>query len=278
VSGDEVTGSLPGMESDADARAERAAREDFPTPRSLVQAALEMAVPLRAVRTWTGYSETRLYSAAAKSCTPRLLDADHPLRVLDVCAGSGCWASEMRRLALSQGWPVHITGVEIDERKREHLAKWCDEAYIDDWLDQVCEPLQGESNEWDLAIGNPHFTALAHEDPEQSMPAVLLRHAPAVLLLHTQQAFIRGRHGRAVLRAYPRAAVWDIPGSVSFTPDGKGDARCYQVSLWLRDHDGPATLGLLPEPPGSGTCWRYSVTPGTEEPSADLPAAPGWSP
>jgi len=204
-------------------------------------------------------------------------DSGIPLRVLDVCAGSGVWASEMRWLSVRQGWPVHITGVEIDESKGPDLDKWCDAVSVPtDWaiLDVECP----RSNEWDIAIGNPHFTALVTEDPEQSMPAVLLRHAPAALLLHTQQAFIRGKAGRRVLRAYPRAHVWDVPGSVSFTPDGKADARCYQVSLWLRDYSGATRQSRLPERANGAGSWRYSIAPGSEEPSEDLPAAPGWSP
>ena len=278
--------TLAGMESDADARAERAGREDFPTPRSLARAVLEMAVPLRAVRTWTGYGKTRLYNAAADSCRTRVLDAGHPLRVLDVCAGSGCWASEMRRLAQLQGWPVHITGVEIDDRKREDLAKWCDDALVGDW--KLPLYIDEEPPALDLAIGNPPFSGLVYKptggwvgttpEPEKSMVTVLLKHAPAVLMLHTQQAFVRGRHGRAVLEMSPRAYVWDVPGSVSFTSDGKTDTRCYQISLWLRGHDGTTTLGRLPEPPNGAASWRYSVTPGAEEPSEDLPAAQGWSP
>jgi hypothetical protein len=167
---------------------------------------------------------------------------------------------------------------------------------------------------YDLAIGNPHFTALTHEDPEQSMPAVLLRHAPAVLLLHTQQAFARGEAGRAVWRAYPPAASWMVPGSVKFrtgvnpkcskcghvnTPAATAcagmreqglhtvrcryklkawgsDSRCYQVSLWLRGHEGPTALHLLPELTAAERRW--TVPPGSEEPSEELPAAPGWSP
>ena len=214
------------------------------------------------------------------------------LRVLDVCAGYGCWASEMRRLAASQGWPVHITGVEIHEPRREHLRKWCDDVWVDDWKPEPEPPDTPFGYRWtgDIAIGNPDFALVLRDAAgnvlpvEQTMVAVLLRHAPAVLLLHTQQAFVKSEPGRACYRAYPPAASWLLPGSIKFrrgiNPDtGKpwgADSRCYQVSLWLRGHTGPCSTYMLEDLEPHERAW--SVLPGSEDPSADLPARPGWSP
>jgi len=295
--------------TEASARAlegDHADREDDPTPRGVVRAALEAAA-----------------GRIANITHPTARDGFGPVRVLDVCAGYGCWASELRRLAGLQGWPVHITGVELFAPRYADLTKWCDRSIIADWRVPLTSD---EFGPFDIAIGNPHFTALTHEDPEQSMPAVLLRHAPAVLLLHTQQAFARGEAGRGVWRAYPPAASWIVPGSVKFrtgtnpkcpkcahvnplalavgslqqpvthclgragptTYDGYepicgaklktwgSDSRCYQVSLWLRGHSGPTALHMLPEL--SADERRWIVEPGSEEPSEDYPPAPGWSP
>jgi hypothetical protein len=259
--------TIPGLATAADERAaetDHAEREDDPTPRLLVRAVLAE---------WSKTHDAK-WMRLGPMVAQKLHGHADPTRVLDVCAGYGCWASEMRRLAMRQGWPVHITGVEIAEARREHLAKWCDETIIANWL-EAWAGLVVNGAQWDIAIGNPHFTALANEDPEQSMPAVLLRHAPAVLLLHTQQAFVRGAAGREVWRRYPAAAAWLVPGSVGFRGPGQGtDARCYQVSLWLRGHDGPTEVHLLPELPAHARRW--TVPPGSEEPSDDLPAAPGW--
>lgn len=102
----------PEQVSAAEAKADdRISREEFPTPRLLVRSALGEAfrpegamwrILMSHGLRWALVPETR---------------STHPLRVLDVCAGWGAWASEMRRLAQGQGWPVHITGVEIDESK-----------------------------------------------------------------------------------------------------------------------------------------------------------------
>jgi hypothetical protein len=264
---------------------DHASREDDPTPRGVVRAALAAAVNLESMP-----------DVYAKLCAARMFaDAPEiphvgPLRVLDVCAGYGCWASELRRLAALQGWPVHITGVELFEPRRAVLEKWCDEVVIGDWHPDGC--VYRRPTIFDLVIGNPHFTALTHEDPEQSMPAVLLRHAPAVLLYHSVNTFQRGVPGRAVYRATRPAAKWLVPGTVSHDGTSSVASDCYQVTLWLRGHDGPCSEYLLDVEPEDANrdagilkrggapykCWRWTVPPGSEDPSSDLPAAPGWAP
>jgi hypothetical protein len=188
-----------------------------------------------------------------------------------------------------QGWPVHVTGVEVDSRKREHLSKWCDAVVFNDWLEFIAVREAGRRvyggtccEDFDLVIGNPHFSALTHQDPAQSMPAVLLRHAPAVMLFHQEQSFQKSEAGFRIWHAYPPAAVFHVPGSVKFrtgknAATGKAwgaDSRCYQATLWLRGHKGPATSYMLPWLDSAARRW--DVPPGTEEPSAELPAAPGW--
>lgn len=197
-----------------------------------------------------------------------------PFRLLDVCSGYGCWASEfaywwVRVLGLPRSW-LHITGVELDGRKREHLAKWCDDVRVGDWRqalgqgrDVACEARDYIAGH-DLVIGNPDFAQLTHDDPEQSMPAVLLRHAPAVLLLHTQQAFLKSEAGRKAWRAYPPDSSWLVPGGVKFRGASHGaDSRCYQVTLWLRGHKGPCAVHLLDDLTPGERSW--SKLPGTED-------------
>lgn len=278
-----------------DLETDHAKREDDPTPRGVVRAAIEAA----------GRGPGVIRDVV------KLYTSKRPFRVLDACAGYGCWASEFRRWwQLTRPgipWPVHITGVELFEPRRADLEKWCDEVVMGDWREAMCAIEDTEDGAVDIAIGNPPLSFHTHEDPEQSMPAVLLRHAPAVLLLHTQQQFLRGEPGRRVWRAYPPAASWMVPGSVKFRTghnpicskcaevnagrslrfgvcNGCGarlkswgsDSRCYQVSLWLRGHEGPTALHLLPDLDAAARRW--TVPPGSEEPSEDLPAAPGWSP
>lgn len=248
-----MTSPLPGFDASADLVAEQRMREDDPTPRAVVRAILA-AVP------------------------PGVFDFDaRPTTVLDVGAGYGGWSSELRRLTSTAAGPAPvITGVEIDARKREHLRKWCDHELIGDWREMIT------GRHYDVAIGNPHFSALTHEDVEDCMPAVLLRHAPAVLLLHTQQAFVRGAAGRALWRAYPPARQWIVPGAVRFRvginpASGKRygtDTRCYAASLWLRGHDGPTSVELLPELDARQRAW--TVPPGTEDPAEQYPPAPAW--
>ena len=285
VSAGEQTG-LSGIESAAEVEADRAAREDDPTPRDLVGHVLVWGVgPLMGEDACDREGLDEPPGAPGRRLTfnakPwRWVDEQRPLRVLDVCAGWGSWSSEMRRLAFLMGWPVHITGVEIDERKRPHLEKWCDVALFGDWLASIA------GHEFDLVIGNPHFSALTHEYPAQSMPAVLLRYAPAVLLFHQMASFTRSIAGRDTWRAYPPAWIGMVPGSVGFRGRSRGaDLRSYQATLWLRGHEGPAETVLLPEPPmrakkgklSRSSSWHWDVPPGTEEPSAEMPAVPGWS-
>jgi len=248
--------ALPGMTSAAEHEADLRSRGDDPTPRGVVRAVLEAC-------------ERKWMSMDATSEVHRTKRA---VRVLDVCAGYGCWASEFRRwwevTRVDRGcapWPVHITGVELDIRKREHLRKWCDHVMSGDWHMACSRPTPGTGpHEYDIAIGNPDFAQLTHDDPAQSMPAVLLRHAPAVLLLHTQQAFLRSEAGRAAWRLNPPAASWLVPGGVKFRGASHGtDARCYQVTLWLRGHTGPCAVHLLEDIKAKDRSW--TKLPGAED-------------
>jgi hypothetical protein len=262
---------LPGMVSAGEHEADLREREDDPTPRGTAAAVV------------TGAEFSWLRDPS------KLWMEKRPVRVLDVCAGYGCWASEWRRwwtLSRTQDgmtpWPCHITGAEIDDRKRDHLAKWCDAVRFGDVRDYLRWLIKnGSPSHFDLAIGNPAFSLLVPKQrsdetveaaAERSILGHLLAVSPAVIQLHHTAAFARGKVGRFLWRRYTPARQWLIPGAVSFRSDGKTDSRCYAASLWLRGHTGSTAVEMLPELGREELRWR--VLPGTEEPSDDLPAAP----
>ena len=287
--------ALTGIASATEHAAELRSRGDDPTPRGVVRAALAAAlrhVVMMPIPRGERSARLMIYRSAPQAEAVNVSETE-PLRVLDVCAGYGCWASEFARwwvldLGLPREW-LHITGVEIHAPREPHLDKWCDDWALDDWR-VALGPTSGlDHTSFDLVIGNPDFAIVLREHGvdfpvEQTMPAVLLRHAPAVLLLHTQQAFVKSVPGRACYRAHPPAASWLLPGSIKFrqgiNPDkGKpwgADQRCYQVTLWLRSHTGPCSTYMLEDLEPHERAW--SVLPGSEDPSADLPARPGWTP
>ena len=190
-------------------------------------------------------------------------------------------------LHLPREW-LHITGIELDGRKAPHLLKWCDVVTIGDWIAVLCAPSSGYQA-WDLIMGNPNFESLRPKWDSKngarcpqwvidgSMPAVLRSLAPVLLLLHTQQAWVKSVGGRGCWRAFTASHAWTLPGAVSFRSDGLADSRCYQVSLWTADAlDGPTVTELLPEI----DVTRWHTIPGTEHAEVakflGLPLAPGY--
>lgn len=252
------TGIFEDVPTQAQHHADLRAREEDLTPRGVVRAVLQ---------------------AWARSVNH---DA-RGLRVLDVCASYGVWSSELRRLAHRLRLPVNITAVELDERKAPHLRKWADRVLTGvDWTFALDPHLEPHDNEYDLAIGNPHFSALTNDDPHESMPALLLEHARSVLLFHQEQNFQKSIAGCRIWHEYQPRRVFHIPGSIRFrvgtNPNtGKpygADSRCYQATYWNGPASGVTESVMMPwlEAPAR----RWSRMPGTEEPSSELPAAPGW--
>lgn len=210
-----------------------------------------------------------------------------PTRVLDVCAGAGCWSDEFRRVWMDlelDARDLAITAVEIDPRDRPHLERHADRVIIGDWTEAL-------SQRYHLAIGNPDFQLLrapevahgeaavsrvrvggADYDVGRSMPAQLLARCDAVTLLHRQQAWSKDGPGVAVRRVYPPAYAWDIPGSLRFRAPGSrnpetgklygADQHNYTVSLWLPGHRGPTHTYILRD--FAPAERRWSVRPGTE--------------
>jgi hypothetical protein len=209
----------------------------------------------------------------------RKREHDGPLRVLDWCAGSGVWASEVRAWAVTHGIPVHITGVELRECERENLDRWCDEVVIGSWEQGLAyHPVPYR---FDLAVGNPAFSLMLAGLP------LLLEHADAAIVLHTTETLQRTEAGAALAASHPPTRELGIPGSVRYRGQGTGaDQRIYSVSAWVAPKDGAGfahagrgdwpreILPLLPsaergwvEPPGGERvvlpCW---------------PTRPGWKP
>jgi hypothetical protein len=179
-------------ESEA-ARARRAAAEtrlrereaDF-TPRLVARAVVEAVLrhrycePRPGVTALLGSSHTVWPSLAERSSTwigridadgrgPIVANADgrrRVIRVLDICAGAGVWASEVRRFAAAHGFEVHITAVDYEPDERENLLRHAHEVIIGDWhealgmvLDERGVWVWGpERREYDLVIGNPAFS------------------------------------------------------------------------------------------------------------------------
>jgi len=260
----------PSTEADARAReTDHDERGDSPTPRGLWRAIFEVSSPV--------WLNPRGVMAGAQK-RRRQARSGVPFRALSLMAGYGSDASELRRLAVRQGWRIHITGVELCEARRVHLVKWCDDVWIGHWMDALLDDGPLENPQWDIIVTNPDFAQILDNKnkalrPEDTMVPTLLQNAPSVLMLHQEQAFTKSARGREVWRRWPPAASWML-GPASFSGDGKADSRCYIATLWLRGHEGPTALHMLPELDAAARRW--TVPPGSEDPSSELPSAPGW--
>jgi hypothetical protein len=264
------------LESPRDDRAretDHAERGDSPTPRGVWRAIFEASIGMH----W----EDGPYAGDTDDdgCGHDLQHGwkCNPARVCSLMSGYGSEASEIRRRFENElDERVHITGVELFEPRRPDLEKWCDEVIIADWRAALTE-----LDHVDLFVTNPRFELILENklrkdlDPAATLIPTLLRHGRAVLILHREQAFTRSVRGREVLRRWPPTISWRV-GPVSFDGTGSTDTCCYLATLFLRRHSGPTSTLTLRELTAAERRW--TVPPGSEDPSEDLPAAPGWSP
>lgn len=232
------------------------------TPRGVVRQALDRLLSYR----WSTHFGRRLMHVDDR---PIWRESDSPLRILDWCAGSGVWSSEMRAWCERHSIPVHITAVELRECERECLDRWCDKVHIEG----DCGFLLRTKERFDLALGNPYFSGLI-----DGLPRVLAC-STAALILHTSETPQRTVEGNKLAAAHPPVRELAIPGSVRFRGAGTGaDSRSYSVSAWVRGaandgHGWPREiLPLLPpeqrgwvEPPGA----ERVILP-------SWPTRPGW--
>ncbi len=211
----------------------------------------------------------------------RVLSRPTPvIRILDICAGAGVWASEIRKLFAELGVSVHITAVEIDrEREAAFLPRHADEVFWGDWR-AFAKQCAREGRRFDLVIGNPAFKrARALEvagelDPTTSMPAMLTAIAGAVILYMSQQGWTKTAPGFEVRRRYRPAYAVDVPGAVSHRAgiNPKTGARWssdtvpYSATMWLGDLAGPHVGMMLSDmlEPFDGRSWREDLRPGAE--------------
>lgn len=165
------------------------------TPRGLARACVEATIRLGCHSAgWSTPGRDVDHAVLASDAYPDLFRAvsdDRPFRVLDVCAGAGVYASELRRhwvhrLGLPSQW-LHITAVEIHRAELEHLERWADDVILGDYREALvedcpdcggtgvaphgdslapclhCESTGGVRRLYDLALGNPDFQLLRAE-------------------------------------------------------------------------------------------------------------------
>jgi len=260
--------------------AARGLEEDL-TPRGVARACLAAVFGPANPRLYVGVGAINPLMPElcfAGSDRHRLVSPPRPaIRGLGLCTGFGVWESELRRRA---DWPIHITGIEIDPTKREHAEKWCDDVVTTDVVEEL-RAMAARGETADFALGNPAFTLLApaaapsrkSDKPgayaarldcavENSLVALALAVAPALLLFTQTQSFQRGRVGREIWRRYTPAVQWLVSGTVDFrggninpkasAKAGKpvkygADTHDYCATLWLRGYTGTTHLELLPE-------------------------------
>jgi len=230
------------------------------TPRGLVRAALGAHLAAR------GGEHSRTVAVAGHHVWH---PSDGPLRVLDVCAGSGVWASEMRAWCERHGIPVEITAIEVRPEEREHLERVADFAVIGDALDLLGDDHYYGAHRWHIAIGNPAFSLLAW-DPQDTaripLAPTLLELALSMILLSTTQAFTRSKRAAEWLHGNPPALETRIAQTVSFRGGSKSDGISYSVTSWvpymrhpLPGTPWPCSVLVLP-----GEARRWRVPPGQE--------------
>ncbi len=203
--------------------------------RAVVEAALHCTVPRGARILGTRHT---VWHAIGEAGAPRPrgaelygpfieLDDDRRrvIRVLDICAGAGVWASEVLRFAAAHGFEVHITAVDYEPDERANLLRHAHEVIIGDWHEALgmVQDERGvwvwgpERREYDLVIGNPAFSqaraATRAEWPRASGPPKK-QGGPATVT--KAEARERKRLTDKMLEAgeFPERAEYDTAGSM----------------------------------------------------------------
>lgn len=153
------------------------------------------------------------------------------LRVLDLCAGSGVFGQQARRVLDRP----HLTAVEIRPEERPNLERWYDDVRIGD-LRSV------ELGEFDLVVGNPAFTLWV---PALENAVGALAPQGVVMLLGLNELGSRGSESRGAWNRWVPAWQWRIAGTIGFRGPGLNpktgkpwgcDSRSYSWWVWQRPH------------------------------------------
>lgn len=292
--------TLDGLDVTARDHRRESAHEHYPTPRGLVRAVLERLVradrpsePLcRCGHAWRSRPAgcDCIVPAGPSLRVAGCLDRSLPtvVRIVDVGCGSGVWASEARRLFALAGIPVVITGIDNRAEVEPLARRWCDEVIIGDLRDvlggvAVDGAVDGApvSRRWDLLVSNPPFSALLDLIP------LALECATASIILHTEQSLTRTYAMAALVERTPPRHELRIAQGVSFSGRGPdrirkadgsdasgSDSRGYSVTTWERGTSpGQSWTSSVLRLPAAARGW--TVRPGEEPASADLPEAPG---
>ncbi len=212
------------------------------TPRGLVRAALAAHMQAR-----PDHARWKAVYVAGHLVWSEL-DGE-PLRVLDVCAGSGVWASEVVRWCDANGIPVEVDAIEIRSEEREHLERVAQRVYIGDALDLLGDDHYLGCHRWHVIVGNPAFSLLAMKAGERSLAPILLALSRAAILLSTTQAFTRSKAAAEWLHANPPALEVRIAQGVRFRATSGTDGISYAVTSWVQHQ-----RHVLP-----GTPWQCAV-------------------
>lgn len=147
------------------------------------------------------------------------------IRVLDICAGGGVWASEVHRFAAALGFEVHITAVDYEPDERENLLRHAHEVIIGDWHEALGMVLDSRGvwvwgpsrHEYDLVIGNPAFSqaraAMRAEWPRASGPPKKPG-GPATVTKAEARERKRLTDKMVASGEYPERAEYDTSGSM----------------------------------------------------------------
>lgn len=201
-----------------------------------------------------------------------------PLRVLDLCAGSGVFGQQARHV-LRGASGLHLTAVEIRPEEQPNLERWYD-------VVKIADVRTVELDTYDLVVGNPAFTF---------WPVVLKRAVEALapgalaMLFGLNELGTRGSESRSAWQQWVPAWQWRIGGTIGFRGPGMNpktgkpwgcDQRSYSWWLWERPYQRamPASAAEMQARGQSIPFWRamdlaplsasersWVVRPGTEK-------------
>lgn len=159
-----------------------------------------------------------------------------PRRALDPCARNGVWSRAMKSV-----WPgIHVTAIERDKKYADALHSSADVVILDEFRPDL---LRGQK--FDIIASCPVFSEAesyvsgvhAHKllrpssgtfDDQRGVPDL----GGILALLHYHGFTSRAEDMDEVVQEYPPTQQLDIPGTLIFVPDTKGDARSYAHFLW----------------------------------------------